>query len=74
MKKNITLLKDLFWKIKFRHKLKKMDAWWYFTGGNCFELFPPSFYYTHSEEEIKRLRDETLEKAHSMLNQLDTKF
>ena len=74
MKKHITLLKYLVCKIKFRHKLKKMDDWWYFMGGNCFGLFPPSFYYTHSEEEIKRIRDETLAKAYSMINQLDTKL
>ena len=76
MKKRTTLilLKNLFSKIKFYHKLKKMDDWWYFIGGDCFGLFPPSFYYTHSEEEIKRIRDETLKKAYSMINQLDTKF
>lgn len=73
MKGHIALLRDLFYKIKFYRKLKKMDDWWYFMGGNCFELFPPSFYYTHSEEEIKRIRDETLAKAYSMIDQLDPK-
>ena len=74
MKKHITLLKYLFYRIKCHHKLKKMDDWWYFMGGNCFELFPPSFYYTHSEEDIKRITDETLAEAYLMVNQLGTKF
>lgn len=74
MKKRITLLKYLFNRIKFHHKLKKMDDWWYFMGGNCFGLFPPSFYYTHSEEDMKRIREETLAKAYLMISQLDAKF
>ena len=73
MKKCVTWIKILFYKIKLRHKLKKMDDWWYFLGGNCFELFPPSFYYTHSEEEIKRIRDEALAEAYSILEQFDSK-
>lgn len=74
MKERITLVNDLFRKMIFHHQLKKMDEWWYFMGGNCFELFPPSFYYTHSEEEIKQIKDETLAKAYSMINQLDSNF
>ena len=70
---SISSVKVLICKIKFRHKLKKMDDWWYFMGGNCFGLFPPSFYYTHSEEEIKQIRDETLAKAYSIIRQLDSK-
>ena len=74
MKEHIIRLKILFYKIKTYRKLKKMDDWWYFMGGSCFGLFPPSFYCTHSEEEIKRIRDETLAEAYSMINQLDTKY
>ena len=73
MKKLITLLRHLFYEVKDRHRLKKMDDWWYFMGGNCFGLFPPSFYYTHSEEEIRLIKDEILAKAYFMINQLDTK-
>lgn len=73
MKKHITFLKYLFYRLKLHHRLKKMDDRWYFMGGNCFGLFPPSFYYTHSEEDIKRIRDETLAKAYFLINQLETK-
>ncbi len=34
---------------------------------NCFGLFSPSFYYTHTGEEVRRIADETLEKLRSMI-------
>lgn len=30
-------------------------------GGLCFGLFPPSFYYTHTDEEIKLIIEELRE-------------
>ena len=64
-------IKGIIEKVKFRIKLKRMDDWWYFTGGNCFGLFPPSFYYTHTEEEVRRITDETLERLRSMIEKLE---
>lgn len=58
-------------KIIFRIKLKQMDDWWYFMGGSCFGLFPPSFYYTHTEEEIERITAENLERIDKLINELD---
>lgn len=60
-KKYIELLRKLIRKSRFRTKLRRMDDWWYLIGGCCFELFPPSFYYTHMEEEIKRITEEELD-------------
>ena len=57
-------------KIAFRIKLKQMDAWWYYIGGNCFQAFPPSFYYTHTEEEIKQAKAE----IHAELDKLLADF
>lgn len=51
-------LMNLCRRIAFHIKLKQMDAWWYYIGGNCFQAFPPSFYYTHTEEEIKQAKAE----------------
>lgn len=51
-------MKGLSNRIKFRMKLWKMDSLWRFTGGPANSLFPPSFYYTHTEEEIKKAVDE----------------
>ena len=57
-------------KIIFRIKLWEMDEWWYYTGGSCWGLFPPSFYYTHTEEEIERITAETRERIQALIDQL----
>lgn len=64
--------KGIIEKVKFRIKLKHMDDWWYYTGGICFGLFPPSLYYTHTEEEVGRITDETLERLRSMIKELES--
>lgn len=55
-------------KIKFRMELRRMDHWWYFIGGNNWQLFPPSFYYTHTEEEIKRITGKKIDKLRAIRN------
>lgn len=45
----------------FKIKLREMDDIWELMGGSCWGLFPPSFYYTHTEEEIERITKETIE-------------
>ncbi len=52
IQKFIVLLKKIIQKIKFKIKLMDMDMKWRIMGGGCFS-FPPSFYYTHTEEEIE---------------------
>lgn len=37
---------------KWKRELKRMDFWWSFYGMSSWSFFPPSFYYTHTEEEI----------------------
>ena len=69
-KRFVKLLKNIIHKIRFRIKLKRMDDWWYYTGGHHYGLFPPSFYYTHSEEEIKRITEETLARLRTMIAEL----
>ena len=70
IKKYIELLKNIIHNIMFRIKLKQMDDWWYYTGGSCWGLFPPSFYYTHTEEEIERITKETKARIQALINQL----
>lgn len=74
IRKCIGLLKKLFHKIKWHIKLKEMDDWWYFTGGNCFGLFPPSFYYTHTEEEIKQITEETIGRLRAMIAEYEAEY
>ena len=62
----IKRLRSLIRKFRSHMKLKQLDDWWYLMGGSCFELFPPSFYYTHTEEEIKRIKDRELDKLRAI--------
>ncbi len=55
IRKCINLFKKALKKFLLWRKLKKMDTYWYLMGGNCFGIFPPSFYYTHTEEEINHI-------------------
>lgn len=70
IKKYIELLKNIIHKIMFRIKLEQMDDWWYYTGGNCWGLFPPSFYYKHTEEEVERITKETKARIQALIDQL----
>lgn len=48
-----------------------MDELWYMMGGNCFGLFPPSFYATHTPEEAERIEKEEIAKLREMINELE---
>lgn len=58
-------------KILFRIELSDMDRLWHFSGASCWGLFPPSFYYTHTEEEIERIIAETDAELQELLDQLE---
>ena len=68
--KCLSLLKRMTHKILFKIKLWEMDRWWEFIGGSCWQLFPPSFYYTHTEEEIEVIIEETIERISRMIDEL----
>lgn len=68
--KCFNLLKRMTHKILFKIKLWEMDSWWEFIGGSCWQLFPPSFFYTHSEEEIEVIIEETVERISRMIDEL----
>ncbi len=38
-----------------------MDLEWKLMGVRWFSLFPPSFYYTHTDEEVKLIIEELRE-------------
>ncbi|MBP3204994.1 MAG: hypothetical protein J6M66_06195 [Lachnospiraceae bacterium] len=69
MKKVVNLLRKMIKKIIFRIKLIHMDSRWRFYGGSSYDLFPPSFYYTHTEEEIKRITAKELAALHQMIEE-----
>lgn len=62
-------LKKIKYKAMVKIKLWEMDNLWELTGGICWELFPPSFYYTHTEEEIERIKKETIESCKKMIDE-----
>ena len=70
IKKCIEMVGNLTKKVIFHIQLKQIDAEWYDRGGRCWGLFPPSFYYTHTEEEIERITTETRAKMQSLIDQL----
>lgn len=69
VRKCISTLKKIKHRIIFKLKLWEMDSLWELMGGNCWGLFPPSFYYTHTEEEIERITKETIESCKKMLDE-----
>lgn len=42
---------------------------YYLFGGSCFGLFPPSFYLTHTPEEVERITNQELEEMRKILNE-----
>ena len=70
--------KVLFEKIKNRlekkrveRHLKWLDRRYYDTFQNCFSLFPPSFYLTHTPEEVERITKEKIEQARKAIEELE---
>lgn len=62
-------MRRLFKKILFHVKLWDMDRQWRMMGGNCFALFPPSFYYTHTPEEVERITREEITEIRNILDE-----
>ncbi len=65
MKKVVGCIRE---KVKLHMKLRRMDRIWRLYGGNCFGLFPPSFYYKHSEEECRRIAEEEIASLRKALD------
>ena len=67
IKKILHLIKKfLLWR-----KLKDMDFFADYTGMSSWMMFPPSFYYTHTEEEIAQAKAELRVKFYEKLEQLE---
>lgn len=64
--KGFSNLKDC---IAFKMKLYKMDWCFYFLSLSGWALFPPSFYYTHTKEEVNFIIKETIDELRQMIEQ-----
>ncbi len=58
-------------KIIFQIKLQRMNGWWHYTRACSWELFPPSFYYTHTKEEIERITAETVGRIQKLIDEME---
>ena len=65
----ISILRKMQHKVRFKIKLWEMDRLWEYMGGSCWGLFPPSFYYTHTEEEIERISKEIMERLKKLIDE-----
>lgn len=63
------MIKKLWKGFVYKMKLREMDRRWYYMGGSCYGLFPPSFYYTHSEDEIRKYTDEIIVELEKLLEE-----
>lgn len=70
IKKYIKIAKKLKDMILFRIKLYAMNEWFYFLGMNSWTLFPPSFYHTHTKDEIEHIKQETLRELRKLLQEI----
>ena len=48
-----------------------MDFEWFITGKCARTLFPPSFYYTHTEEEIQEAREQLRKRFYETLERME---
>lgn len=62
IKKCAMFCKNAIQEIQFQKELQEMDFKWQHYGGRCWQLFPPSFYCTHTKEEIQRILAELKEE------------
>lgn len=65
---NTNKIRKMYDKIKFEMKLRRMDKLWHFYGANSWDLFPPSFYYRHTTEEIERITEETFSELQAVID------
>lgn len=63
-------VKEIVDTIRLKIKLDRMDRSYYMFGWSCFGLFPPSFYYTHTPEEVEEITNRELEKIKQMLDEM----
>lgn len=59
----IKLIEYIYW--------KQVDSFHRDMGWSGWELFPPSFYHSHTDEEIEQITKETKERIQKLIDSLD---
>ena len=67
------MIKKVWKKIKFEIRMHIMDARWRNQWFNCWEMYPPSFYYRYTLEEQKQIRDRDIAEIRAMLEEYKVK-
>lgn len=63
----INKLKKSFKKMADFYLLNIKDELYSLTDMKCWSLFPPSFYKTHSEEEIREAEEKAIERINKLI-------
>jgi hypothetical protein len=61
-------IKEFIKRKKQEEELRSMDMAWYLTGQSSWSLFPPSFYATHTKEEITKAAEEELKLIEAIID------
>lgn len=65
----IEKIREFIKKVMWKRKLKRLDDEWRFSHG-CFDMYPPSFYLTHTPEEVERIQDEDFKRIREKIAEL----
>lgn len=67
MVKLFQTIKKIYKRLTYKSYLRRLDSDYYCSGATCWSLFPPSFYLTHTPEEVEKAKRETLDELKKML-------
>ena len=54
---------------RWKAELRRLDENWYLWG-SCFDMYPPSFYLTHTPEEVEKIQAEDLKRIKQKIEEL----
>lgn len=69
MKRVIEWICKIVKKVVFEIKMQEMDFFASFTGMDSWMLFPPSYYYRFSSEELEKMKIEMREKIQEIFDE-----
>lgn len=65
------VIKSLIARLHRKHELMVIDEMARFTGAISWMLFPPSFYLTHTQEEIEKAEAEQIAECERLLEEME---
>lgn len=71
MKRLFRWISEVIKKMIFRMKLREMDFFVSYMGMSSWRLFPPSYYYRYTPEELEQMKRELREKIEIIFDKWD---